>query len=147
MVYNSSWLTPEEIKDRIDEIRGLTSDKNRVELISAVLVDCASCLYDNIKQESVNPTCLTCGGKGKTSIEISINILAKVRWIDRTDEELKKTGYLPRGGVTFIISNDFEDTVNNTEKIKIDNILVKIVAKQPRGGKEVNRIIYYCETI
>jgi len=136
------WLSSKEIKNRINDIRKFTSDDDNVELIYETLTDCPDCDYDEIRQESKDASCPTCGGRGKIAIESSTFILAKIRWLDGIEKSLMGTGYLPEGRVSFTVDNIFESSVDDAEKIKINDRLIKIKSKSPRGRGGVNRITY-----
>lgn len=143
----AEWLSARDRKRRINRIRELASDEQRVELVNIVYTDCPICGYDLIKQEAKDSACSTCGGTGKVGTETSIVLLAKVRWIDPMEETIMKTGYLPIGGVTFTIDSDFEDNVDGSEKILVDGIQVQIISKRYRGFPKVNRVTYDCEPV
>jgi len=143
----SNWLSSKDIKNRINNIRKLTSDDNNVELIYEALSDCPDCDYDEIRQESKDASCETCGGRGKVVVETSIFVLAKIRWLDGIEENMMRTGYLPEGRVSFTVDNIFETSVDEAAKIKIQSNLIKIEAKIPKGRGSTNRITYIGRTI
>lgn len=143
----AEWLTKEERKKRINKIRELSGDENRLELVYIVWTPCGSCGFDPIKQEAKDSACLECGGSGRTATESIINLLAKVRWIDPMEETMMKTGYLPTGGVSFTVDSVFEPSVDSAEKIRVDGIEVKIVSKRYRGFPEVNRLTVIAEPV
>ncbi len=142
-----TWLSKEEKKKRINKIRQFYGDRSRVELISKVYSNCPDCDYDPVKQESKDSACPTCLGKGRVSIDTTINLLAKIRWVDATEEELLKTGYLPRGGVTFTVDNIYESTIEDAEEIRIDGKEVRIKGKKYKGNPIVNRVTFFSEPI
>jgi len=143
----SNWLSPYEKKKRINKIRELSSSETRVYLTKKAWSYCPDCEWDSVKEESKNSACAICGGIGRISVDTIISLLAKVRKLDPTEQALMKTGYLPRGEMTFTVDIIYEDTVDDAEEATIDEQEVKITGKRYRGHPEPNRITYYVESI
>jgi hypothetical protein len=144
----ANWLSDNEIKKRINEIRDLTGDKDRISLITITESLCPDCEYNEITHESKDSSCSTCGGIGKLQAESAVSLLAKVRWVDEATANLEKIGYLPRGGAIFTVDSIYEsnlDDLTPIDRVEIDGITVIVVARKYKGFKNKNRVTFYAE--
>lgn len=78
-----------------------------IDLIQMVNTDCPDCTYDPIRQESTNPYCQTCDGKGVIQTQQKFTIASSVE----TEEDMTYQ-YRPVGR---LVQGEIKATIDKTE--------------------------------
>jgi hypothetical protein len=136
---------PKDTKSIIDQIRTVIG--REVYFFTETSITCSACSIDPITNNSTNPFCNVCGGKGYIYTNIVTVISAHITWAGLDVLNWPSGGQIFQGDCGLQIEyTDANLTLADTAKyVIVDTRKVEINKKILRGVPTLNRILLDCQ--